>query len=132
MVVHPSEPYVAVGDKDGKITLWYVLDLAEHRQKPVTSTVHWHAHPVRSLSFTNDGIYLLSGGEEGVLVIWQMSTRTKQFLPHLGSDILSITVHPKQMSYLLHLKENTIKLISAVNTEIKQSFSGLMCGMLTS
>lgn len=34
---------------------------------PVT-TLHWHAHPVRTLCFSGDGTLLLSGGEEAVLV----------------------------------------------------------------
>ena len=33
------------------------------------------------------GSYLLSGGEESVLVLWQLDSHKKQFRPRLGSPI---------------------------------------------
>lgn len=69
----------------------------------VTSILHWHAHAFRALQFTDDGAYLLSGGQvcpfiavvavtptrrqERVLVQWQMHDGHKQFLPRLGGAI---------------------------------------------
>lgn len=32
------------------------------------TTVHWHSGPVRCLAFNLDSTYLLSGGDEAVLV----------------------------------------------------------------
>lgn len=32
------------------------------------STMHWHAHAVGALCFSADGRFLLSGGQEAVLV----------------------------------------------------------------
>jgi len=43
----------------------------------VRTTVHWHAHGVRTLAFTPDGTILLSGGDENVLVMWQTATLHK-------------------------------------------------------
>jgi WD40 repeat protein len=37
-----------------------------------TSTVHWHSHPVWCTAFSPDGSFLLSGGEEAVVVVWQV------------------------------------------------------------
>ena len=44
---------------------------------PVRTAVHWHAHGVRTLAFTPDGSILLSGGDENVLVLWQIATLHK-------------------------------------------------------
>jgi WD40 repeat protein len=115
---------VAVGDITGRITLWYCLGI-ENKQQVITSSLHWHAHQVNALKYTHDGVYLLSGGQEGVLVLWQVATRTRQFLPHLGSDILSISLSQDQLFYSLALKDNSILIVSAVNLTIKQSISGL-------
>ena len=52
--------------------------------------MHWHAHRVRSLAFSADGTTLLSGGDEAVLVMWQLGTRNRSFLPRLGGSILAI------------------------------------------
>lgn len=119
--IHPTENYIAVGDASGKITFWYTVG----RIKPVTSTVHWHANSVKCVKFTQDGVYLLSGGHEAVLVIWQLETRTKQFLPHLGSEILNISISADQLSYLLHLKENSLKIVSAVDLQVKNVLNGI-------
>lgn len=121
---YPSAPAIAVGETSGKIHLWYVLGIPKD-QKPVQSMFHWHAHGVNAISFTVDGVYMLSGGEEGVLVIWQLETRTRQFLPHLGSDIQYICTSPDQLTYMLRLKDNSLRLVSAVNLSIKHSINGL-------
>jgi NET1-associated nuclear protein 1 (U3 small nucleolar RNA-associated protein 17) len=122
---HPTDlNCVAVGDKLGKITLYYDF---LNDQEPTLSVYHWHSHPVNCIEFTSDGVYLLSGGLESVLVLWQISTRTKQFLPHLGSDILSISISPDQLHFLLHLKENCLKLISSVNLEVEHILRSLTC-----
>jgi WD40 repeat protein len=68
-----------------------------------TSMVHWHAHAVWGTSFLPDGSYMLSGGEEGVLVSWQLSgshgagkfgpskdKRMMNFLPRLGASIRGV------------------------------------------
>jgi WD40 repeat protein len=46
-----------------------------------STTVHWHASPVGCLSFSPDGVYLLSGGAEQVLVMWQLEGSKPKFLP---------------------------------------------------
>ena len=57
---------------------------------PTTTKLHWHAHSVGDLTFSTDGTYLISGGEEGVLVIWQLATETKHFRPRLGAPIVGV------------------------------------------
>jgi WD40 repeat protein len=84
---HPTDAIIATGDESGVITLWYRYLQSDQL---VTSSIHWHAHPVNSLVFTNDGSYILSGGQEGVLVTWQLATGHKQFLPRFGAHISSI------------------------------------------
>jgi len=52
---------------------------------PVTTSLHWHAHAVASLSLSDDGDYAQSVGEEGTLVLWQIKTGVKSFVPRLGA-----------------------------------------------
>jgi NET1-associated nuclear protein 1 (U3 small nucleolar RNA-associated protein 17) len=73
---------VAVGNDKGKITLHHDVGGAG---APVPSTYHWHSHAVASVVFNSDGTYMLSGGEEAVLVIWQLETGAKRTLPRLGA-----------------------------------------------
>ncbi|RUS16393.1 WD40-repeat-containing domain protein [Endogone sp. FLAS-F59071] len=124
LAFHPTEACIATGDRLGRITLWYCFSPTKI-DRPVTSKLHWHAHKVNHLAFTADGVYLLSGGEEAVLVLWQLETGHKQFLPRLGSEIRSITVSPDQNLYALGHLDNSIRIVSALNLELRQSVQGL-------
>ncbi|MCL7040811.1 hypothetical protein MKW94_011163 [Papaver nudicaule] len=58
------------------------------------STWHWHQSEVKVLHFSSDGAYLYSGGKEGVLVVWQLDTGKKRFLPRIGSPLVHFTGSP--------------------------------------
>ncbi|KAG0222065.1 hypothetical protein BGW41_006223, partial [Actinomortierella wolfii] len=123
LAFHPTEGCIATGDERGRITLWYCF--GKNADRPITTVMHWHAHKVASLTFTSDGSYLLSGGEESVLVIWQLATGFKQFLPRLGSEIKHITVSPDQSLYALGHQDNSVNVIRSVDLKIKTVIQGL-------
>ncbi|KAG0315602.1 hypothetical protein BGZ99_007355 [Dissophora globulifera] len=123
LAFHPTEGCIATGDERGRITLWYCF--GKNVDRPVTTTMHWHAHKVAALDFTADGNYLLSGGEESVLVIWQLQTGFKQFLPRLGSEIKHITVSPDQTYYAIGHQDNSVNVIRSVDLKIKTAIQGL-------
>ena len=75
------------------------------------------------------GVYLLSGGLESVLVIWQISTRFKQFLPHLPAPITSVSVSPSGTLYALGHLDNAVRIISGAGLGIKCVVQGLQYGM---
>lgn len=52
----------------GRLSHDRIAGLQRSRAVVPVTTVHWHAHPVRTLCFSGDGTLLLSGGEEAVLV----------------------------------------------------------------
>ncbi|KAF9136120.1 hypothetical protein BGW39_006916 [Mortierella sp. 14UC] len=123
LAFHPTEGCIATGDERGRITLWYCF--GKNVDRPVTTSMHWHAHKVADLAFTSDGTYLLSGGEESVLVIWQLATGHKQFLPRLGSEIKHITVSPDDAFYAMGHQDNSVNVIRAVDLKIKTAIQGL-------
>ncbi|KAG9128016.1 hypothetical protein FRC07_006130 [Ceratobasidium sp. 392] len=111
LAVHPTESYFATGDERGVVRLWYCLndqavptptltsDPSSSKQKPTdptytapTTTLHWHAHAVSALSFTSSGAQLLSGGEESVLVIWQLHSGQREYVPRVGAPIGGVSV----------------------------------------
>lgn len=67
------------------------------------------------------GNYIISGGQETVLVIWQLETGQKQDLPHLGSPIESIVVSPIGSSYSVRLADNSSMILST--SELRPTFS---------
>jgi WD40 repeat protein len=77
------------------------------------------------MKFTADGYYLMSGGEEAVLVIWQLETRKKSFIPRLGSPIQSISINNSNTLFATYLEDSTIHVITSSDMNIKQTFSGI-------
>ncbi|MGE3853053.1 MAG: WD40 repeat domain-containing protein, partial [Planctomycetota bacterium] len=67
---------VVTGSEDGEIVKWNLT-----RKEP---SDHWRAHdgPVNALSMSNDGGRVLSGGDDSMLVLWDMAT---------GRDIMMLT-----------------------------------------
>lgn len=79
--------------------------------------LHWHREAVGSVKWSQDGNYIISGGKETVLVLWQLQTGKRQFLPHLTSIIDSIVVSPSGSSYAVRLADNSVIVLST--TELK-------------
>ena len=136
LAVHPSEDYFATGDVKGVVRLWYCLDsnlikVVGVGKKSETCALHWHAHAVSSVAFTANGAYLLSGGEEAVLVIWQLHTGNREFIPRVGSPIKSIAVSPPRASeeeYLLGLSDATYTFVSSTTSKLSQVFAQIRIG----
>ncbi|KAI0079626.1 WD40 repeat-like protein [Panus rudis PR-1116 ss-1] len=130
LAFHPSEDYFATGDDKGVIRLWYCLDegIGNHapgvEKKAPTTTMHWHAHAVSSIAFTANGAYLLSGGEESVLVIWQLHTGKKEFVPRVGAPIVNVAVcraKERDEEYLLGLTDASFVFVRSGTLRISRT-----------
>lgn len=53
------------------------------------------------------GTYLLSGGEECVLVLWQLSSCKSHYRPRLGAQITRIACDPTDQSFAISLQNNS-------------------------
>lgn len=60
-----------------------------------------------------------------MLVLWQLDTGRKQFLPHLSSQICNITVSPMGDSYAVKLADNSVMVLSTTELQPFASISGL-------
>lgn len=138
LAFHPTEEYFATGDEKGNIRLWYCLsdslpiNARGVEKKTQTTTLHWHAHAVSSIAFTSNGAYLLSGGEESVLVIWQLHTGKKEFVPRVGASIRTVSlskVGSSEEEYLLGLADATYLFISAGTLKVSRSYCRIKLGI---
>ncbi|CAO1631778.1 unnamed protein product [Sympodiomycopsis kandeliae] len=135
LAFHPSESTFATGDATGQIRIWHCLDqsyIAQSKEaggeKRAPSTLlHWHAHAVSSLAFTPNGAYLLSGGEEAVLVLWQLNSKAKEFVPRLGAPISSIAVADgmdgREQEFVLGLADGSVTFVGALNLKPTRTFA---------
>lgn len=121
---------LAVGNEDGQIHVYDDLSLlfaqgSYQPRLPAPRILHWHRTAVSSVKFSPDGNYLVSGGKETVLVLWQLQTGKKQYLPHLTSEIERITINPKGDRYALQMGDNSIMVLSTGELKPVANFAGL-------
>jgi len=136
---HPAEDWLATGDETGQIRLWYCLkddlsfESAREDKTAPTTTLRWHAHAIRAIEFTPNGAYLLSGGEESVLVIWQLHTGKKEFVPRVGAPINTISVCDtgdgvREQEYLLGLDDGTLAFIRSSTLKLARTVARVRLG----
>lgn len=119
VAVSPEENLVVVGDSNGHVGGWYF----GHEISPRKFN-HWH-QTVLSLTFTLDGLRLLSGGEEAVLVMTRLETNDLKFLPRLGGNLTTISVSPDSMYFALMLDSTRIKVIRSSDHGCEQDFRSM-------
>ncbi|RCI13327.1 hypothetical protein L249_0325 [Ophiocordyceps polyrhachis-furcata BCC 54312] len=89
------------------------------------SKLHWHRKAVHSAKWSRDGNYIISGGSENTLVLWQVDTSKKNFLPHLSGTVENIVVSEGGSSYVVHLDDNSVMVISTAEMEPTAYVSGI-------
>lgn len=107
---------VVIGGLRGAIYVFYDLmgqSRMGYQSDSRVQQLHWHREAVGAVAWSLDGQYLVSGGRETVLVLWQLETGRKQFLPNLESPIQDIVVSPKGSSYVVRLADNSVMILSA-------------------
>ncbi len=110
---------IVIGCQDGSILIYddILFRLINKEKNPseddiVSRRLHWHRNEVLTVKWSIDGNYIISGGRETVMVIWQLDTGQKQFLPHLSAAIRHLTVSDTGSSYALHLADNSVMVLS--------------------
>ncbi|KAH1550290.1 hypothetical protein KXV92_002116 [Aspergillus fumigatus] len=81
--------------------------------------LHWHRGPVNAVRWSKDG------GDESVMVLWQLDTGRKQFLPHLSSPICNLVVSTTGKAYIVKLADNCIMVLSATELQPYVTITGL-------
>ncbi|KAJ6957972.1 WD repeat-containing protein 75-like [Populus alba x Populus x berolinensis] len=149
LAFHPNQRIIAAGDVTGRILIWRgfgdrtfvdddrlvsVRSMNNGEERPGVrrdddadscTTWHWHSAEVNVLFFSLDGAYLYSGGKEGVLVVWQLDTGKKKFLPRIGSPLLWFTNSPDPSLSSVSCVDNQIHLLKMPSMEILKSISGI-------
>ncbi|CAK9157783.1 unnamed protein product [Ilex paraguariensis] len=146
---HPTHRILAAGDVTGRILIWRSFGRrtfsdcdpiinggpsTNDDERPggrrdddadSCSTWHWHSAEVKVLFFSSDGAYLYSGGKEGVLVVWQLDTGKKRFLPRIGSPLLYYLNSPDPSLSSISCADNQIHFLKMPSMEILKSISGI-------
>ena len=117
---------VAIGGMKGAIhTYENILTKLMAGQEVTSRKLHWHRNAVMALKWSLDGSYIISGGQESTMVIWQLDSGRKDFLPHLGAPIENIVVSPTGSSYALHVADNSVMILSTADMSPTFSVAGI-------
>ncbi|KAH9207316.1 WD repeat-containing protein-like protein [Leptodontidium sp. 2 PMI_412] len=104
-------------DSDGKMS-GVSLTLAPRK-------LHWHRQAVHTVKWSLDGNYIISGGSETVLVLWQLDTGKQQFLPHMAATIQNLVVSPTGASYGVQLADNSAMVLSTSELKPTVNIAGI-------
>ncbi|KAK3680350.1 NET1-associated nuclear protein 1, partial [Vermiconidia calcicola] len=120
---------IAIGNEKGAIHLFdnvsSLFPQEGQRSLPPPRILHWHRDAVSSVKFSQDGNYLISGGNETVLVLWQLETGKKQYLPHLTSAIERVVVNSEGNRYAVQMGDNSIVVLNTSELKPVANFAGL-------
>ncbi|KAJ5895483.1 hypothetical protein N7495_007174 [Penicillium taxi] len=123
---------LVLGEKNGSILIYQdiintLFDRNAEKETP-PMRMHWHRSAVNTVRWSHDGNYIISGGQESTLVLWQLDTGRQQHLPHLSSPICNIVVSPTGTSYLVKLTDNSVMVLSARELLPSANITGLQLG----
>ncbi|KAI1137211.1 sporulation protein [Hypoxylon sp. FL0543] len=96
-----------------------------HRSSLQPRKFHWHRRAVHAVKWSRDGHYIISGGSESTLVMWQLDTQKMDFLPHLSATIENIVVSQRGSAYVLHLDDNSVIVLSTAEMKPTTYISGI-------
>lgn len=134
LAFHPTKPLTVVGQRDGSMSLYtFPFDQWETLASLKTLSLfaarwHWHAHQVNTMVFSTDSHYLLSGGQEGVLVQWKLSNGEKSFLPRFASPIEWLVPHHEGRYLLAGTAANDIAVVDLGTGDYISRVAGVQIG----
>ncbi|EXJ59482.1 uncharacterized protein A1O5_12107 [Cladophialophora psammophila CBS 110553] len=121
VIMHYQDILFKLIGKEKKNKTW-TEDIVGHK-------LHWHRTAVNTVKWSRDRNYIISGGNETVLVIWQLDSNQHQFLPHLSAPILNLTVSNTGSAYALRLGDNSVMILSTADLLPSTNVCGLALGV---
>ncbi|XP_017777951.1 PREDICTED: WD repeat-containing protein 75 [Nicrophorus vespilloides] len=109
VLCHPEYECVLTGDEQGRIISWLKI-----LQECTKTIYHWHSLPVKSICLSKGGSTFYSGGNEAVLVRWELfEPLNRRFLPRLPSAIEQLSVSEDNVFVAISTSDNAVKIISS-------------------
>ena len=112
---------ICLGDSAGKIHI--LSDVTDKNY--VISTKHWHSHRVNCVLSEENGHNIYTAGQEGVVVIWDLNSNIKNFLPRLNGNIVSLKISKDRKYLMCYMSTNTIKIVSLSEMKVVNEISSI-------
>jgi len=121
VAINPSDvTYIAAGDSYGHL---HYIRLDDDQRVQYVGNYQWHSFGCTALAFFPDGTGLLSGGQEGVLLQWDLDTHRHRRLNSAGT-ITQICISPNEQSGAMITTENVLVTADLVVMETKHIVEG--------
>jgi len=91
----------------------------------VEQALHWHHESRTHISFTPSGLYLVSGGQEAVLVFWNLLTGQKTFFPRLKAPIYHVCTSKDDKLISAATNSNTVFIFDFTQAKLLTKIQGL-------
>ncbi|KAF4323146.1 hypothetical protein BBO99_00002680 [Phytophthora kernoviae] len=124
VAVHPTQREFSIGDAQGQIFRYHQQGKNEDAIASAAK-MHWHSHAVHCIQYSSDGQFLLSGGEECVLVSWHLETGRRAYLPRLPAAVDAIAPRQDGGVYVVGLADSVLFQYNPVTREQEWEARGL-------
>lgn len=119
LAVHPTVAEFVIGDSLGQLYRHHGQGAA------TTSKMHWHSHAVKCVSYSSDGNFLLSGGEECVFVSWHIESGRRSYLPRRSAPLSAIASRADGAGYAIALEDHVLFQYNHITKEEEWHALGL-------
>ncbi|KAG1709981.1 hypothetical protein DVH05_016990 [Phytophthora capsici] len=124
VAVSPTQREFSIGDEEGQIHRYLYQDESD-KNSLFAAKMHWHPHAVHCLQYASDGQFLMSGGEECVLVSWHLESGRRAYLPRLPASVEVIAARQDGGVYAVALADNVLFQYNPVTREQEWEVRGL-------
>ena len=94
----------------------------------MAATLHWHAHTLFNIEYSQTTGQLFSGGEEGVIVVWPDTSLKPGFIPRIAPKINSFAVSADGTRLFIACSDNALRFVEVSQRSIVATLPGLALG----
>ncbi|GMF15830.1 unnamed protein product [Phytophthora lilii] len=124
VAVSPARREFSIGDTLGQIYRYHLTG-PKGEISDVAAKMHWHSHAVHCIQYSCNGQFLMSGGEECVLVSWQLESGRRAYLPRLPASVEVIAPRQDGGAYVVGLADSVLFQYNPVTREQEWEARGL-------
>lgn len=114
IAISADETEIAFGCKDHKIYIYNALDYS------LKNILDAHTLPITSLAYHPQGQYLVSGGRDAQLRIWDKNYELRETIPAHLFAVYDIQFHPTLPYFATASQDKSLKLWDATNFKLKK------------
>lgn len=93
-------------------------------------SLHWHPHPFTSILAPAHSDLVLTGGEEGVVVLWYPNSQQPGFIPRVCPAITHMAVSSDGVRLVVCGNDNAIRFVEVSQRKVRVAITGLGLGAL--